>query len=46
MTVREAGIEPHAYFLFKFKYENNRKYAFEKLEDYNNFEDFVPIVDK
>jgi hypothetical protein len=37
------GIEARAYFLFKFSIENDRRYAFEKLENFTNFDEYLPI---
>lgn len=44
MNGRQAGLEYHAYFLFKFAYDKEKRYAFEKLENYTDFSEFVPIT--
>ena len=34
-----------AYFLFKLAYENDRRYGVEKIDKFDNFEEFLPITD-
>eukprot|EP00347_Sterkiella_histriomuscorum_P019171 403342669 len=38
-----AGLEPMAFFLFKLTYENDRRYAFERIETWGDFDEFLPI---
>jgi hypothetical protein len=37
------GIDEKAYYLFKYAYELERRYTYEPLEEFNNFNDYIPI---
>ena len=39
-----AGLEPMAYFVFKLSIENDRRYAFETLDKFDDFKEFLPIT--
>lgn len=38
------GIEEKAFYLFKYAYEHDRRYAFERIEWFDDFSDFLPIT--
>ena len=38
------GIDEKAYYLFKYAYEQDRRYAWERIEYYDDFEEFLPIT--
>lgn len=38
------GIDPRAYFLFKFAFDNDRRYAFERLENFTNYDEYLPVT--
>lgn len=40
----KAGLQPMAYFFFKLAYENDRRYGMERVEQFDNFEEYLPIV--
>ena len=39
------GIDEKAFYLFKYAYEQDRRYSFERIEWYHDFDDFLPITD-
>ena len=39
-----AGLEPMSYFFFKFAIEDDRRYAFENLDKFDNFDEYLPII--
>ena len=39
-----AGLEPMAYFMFKLSIDNDRRYAFETLDRFDDFQEFLPIA--
>jgi hypothetical protein len=42
--IKDAGLEYGAYFLFKMHYDKDKRYAFERLEKYDDFSEFIPIA--
>jgi hypothetical protein len=40
------GIDEKAYYLFKYAYHGDRRYAYERIEWYHDFEEFLPITNK
>ena len=38
------GIDEKAFYLFKYAYEQDRRYAFERIEHYHDFDEFLPIT--
>ena len=42
----ELGLEPMAYFFFKLAFEDDNRQAHERIEYFNNFDDFLPISTK
>ena len=40
------GIDEKAFYLFKFAYEKDRRYSFERIEHYHDFDEFLPICNK
>ena len=38
------GIDEKAYYLFKYAYEHDRRYAYERIEWYHDFDEFLPIT--
>jgi hypothetical protein len=44
MNVRDFGIEPRTFFLFKMSYEDNPRFTLENVEDFNDFEEFIPTL--
>lgn len=38
------GIEEKAFYLFKYAYEHDRRYAFERIEWFDDFEEHLPIT--
>ncbi|CDW82110.1 UNKNOWN [Stylonychia lemnae] len=43
MISDQAGIEIMSYFLFKLIYDDNRRYAYERIEQFDNFDEYLPI---
>ena len=43
MSPIEHGIETRSFFFFKFTLEKDRRYAFENLNNFTNFDEFLPI---
>ena len=37
------GIDEKAFYLFKYAYEKDRRYTYERIEWYHDFNDFLPI---
>ena len=38
------GIDDKAFYLFKYVYENDRRYAFERVEWFHDFDEYLPIT--
>jgi len=38
------GVDARTYYLFKYVYGKDRRYAMEPLERYDNFEEYLPLV--
>ena len=38
------GIDEKAFYLFKLAYEKDRRYAYERIEDYSDFNEYLPII--
>jgi len=43
LTNKNGGLEVMAYFMFKLVYDDDRRYAFERIERFDDFEEFIPI---
>lgn len=41
--MRDAALEPSAFFLFKAAYEKDSRYADERVEKYDDFNEYLPI---
>jgi hypothetical protein len=37
------GIDEKAFYLFKLTYEQDKRWIFEKITEYDNFEEYLPI---
>jgi hypothetical protein len=38
------GIDEKAFYLFKYAYELDRRYTYERIEHYHDFDEYLPIV--
>ena len=38
------GIDEKAFYLFKYAYERDRRFAYERIEWYHDFDDYLPIT--
>ena len=38
------GIDEKAFYLFKYAYEQDRRFAYERIEWYHDFDEFLPIT--
>ena len=42
---KERGIDEKAFYLFKLIYEKDRRYAYERIEYYDQFDNYLPLID-
>ena len=38
------GIDEKAYYLFKYAFELDRRFTYERIEKYEDFEEYLPII--